>query len=160
MPTYKTPDVYVEEISVFPPSVAEVETAVPAFVGYTEKAESKNKGLTGIPTKIYSLKEFESYFGGPHTDVITVKVTDDPKTGPKVETVTEPTLSYLLYYSVRMYFNNGGGQCYIVSVGGYKEQPTIDGIVLVKPFGFWTNYACSLAEPPTLSSRSSIRATA
>jgi hypothetical protein len=30
----------------------------------------------------------------------------------------------------------------------------------VKPFGFWTNCACSLAEPPTLSSRSPIRATA
>ena len=38
MPTYRTPDVYVEEISVFPPSVAEVETAIPAFVGYTEFA--------------------------------------------------------------------------------------------------------------------------
>ena len=37
MPTYRTPDVYIEEISVFPPSVAEVETAIPAFVGYTEK---------------------------------------------------------------------------------------------------------------------------
>ena len=39
MSTYKTPDVYVKEISTFPPSVAEVETAVPAFIGYTEKAD-------------------------------------------------------------------------------------------------------------------------
>jgi len=38
MPTYRTPDVYVEEISVFPPSVAEVETAIPAFIGHTERA--------------------------------------------------------------------------------------------------------------------------
>ena len=30
----------------------------------------------------------------------------------------------------------------------------------IHPFGFWTNCACSLAEPPTLSSRSPIRATA
>ena len=36
MPVYKTPGVYVEEISTLPPSVAEVATAVPAFVGYTE----------------------------------------------------------------------------------------------------------------------------
>ena len=35
---YSTPGVYVEEISVFPPSVAQVETAIPAFIGYTEKA--------------------------------------------------------------------------------------------------------------------------
>ena len=34
MPTYYTPGVYVEEISTLPPSVAEVATAVPAFVGY------------------------------------------------------------------------------------------------------------------------------
>lgn len=35
--TYKTPGVYVEEISKFPPSIAEVATAIPVFIGYTEK---------------------------------------------------------------------------------------------------------------------------
>ncbi len=35
---YKTPGGYIEEISKFPPSVAQVETAIPAFVGYTELA--------------------------------------------------------------------------------------------------------------------------
>jgi phage tail sheath protein FI len=39
--TYKTPGVYIEEISKFPPSVAEVATAIPAFIGYTEKAQDK-----------------------------------------------------------------------------------------------------------------------
>jgi hypothetical protein len=42
----------------------------------------------------------------------------------------------------------------------WKEQRTIDEIVLVKPFGFWTNCACSFAEPAPLSSRSPMRATA
>ena len=37
MTIYKTPGVYVEEISTLPPSVAEVSTAIPAFFGYTEK---------------------------------------------------------------------------------------------------------------------------
>lgn len=36
--TYRTPGVYIEEISKFPPSIAEVETAIPAFIGYTQKA--------------------------------------------------------------------------------------------------------------------------
>lgn len=36
--SYRTPGVYIEEISKFPPSIAEVETAIPAFIGYTEKA--------------------------------------------------------------------------------------------------------------------------
>ena len=61
--TYKTPGVYVEEISVFPPSVAQVETAIPAFIGYTEKAEKDGENLTNKPTRITSLLEYESYFG-------------------------------------------------------------------------------------------------
>ena len=65
MATYKTPDVYVEEISLFPPSVAEVETAIPAFIGYTEKASKDGQDLKNIPTKIDSFVEFEQLFGGP-----------------------------------------------------------------------------------------------
>ena len=34
----KTPGVYVNEIPSFPPSVAQVSTAIPVFIGYTEKA--------------------------------------------------------------------------------------------------------------------------
>ena len=58
---YKTPGVYVEEISVFPPSVAAVETAIPAFIGYTEKAIKDGEDLKLKPTRITSLKEFEDY---------------------------------------------------------------------------------------------------
>ena len=39
MANYKTPGVYVEEISKLPASVAPVATAIPAFIGYTEKKE-------------------------------------------------------------------------------------------------------------------------
>ena len=63
--TYKTPGVYVEEITKFPPSVASVETAIPAFIGYTEKAEKNGESLTNIPMRITSFLEFEQYFGGP-----------------------------------------------------------------------------------------------
>ena len=61
--TYKTPGVYVEEISKFPPSVAQVDTAVPAFIGYTEFAIKNGEDLTNKPTKIYSLTEYELYYG-------------------------------------------------------------------------------------------------
>jgi len=128
MATYKTPDVYVEEISVFPPSVAEVETAIPAFIGYTEKAIKQTaEDLILEPTKIYSLKEFETYFGYPKEDTIAISVDDDAVTGGyKLVSFTEPDLKYLLYYSVKMFFDNGGGQCYIVSVGTYQAVPVID----------------------------------
>jgi phage tail sheath protein FI len=51
---YKTPGVYVEEIAKFPPSVAQVETAIPAFIGYTEK------GPKNEPTRISSMLEYET----------------------------------------------------------------------------------------------------
>jgi phage tail sheath protein FI len=54
---YKTPGVYVEEIAKFPPSVAQVETAIPAFIGYTEK------GPKNEPTRISSMLEYETLFG-------------------------------------------------------------------------------------------------
>src|SRR5262245_6079517 len=79
MATYKTPDVYIEEIPVFPPSVAEVGTAIPAFIGYTEKAKKiSDDDLRLKPMKIYSFAEFEQYFGGPVLQQITVALTADP----------------------------------------------------------------------------------
>jgi phage tail sheath protein FI len=97
MPTYKTPDVYVEEISVFPPSVAEVETAIPAFIGYTEIAKLKaDEDLILVPTKVYSLKEYEQYFGGPEDDPIAITVEDFGANGFGVNSFTEPVVMYLL----------------------------------------------------------------
>lgn len=130
MPIYaipiKTPDVYVQEISMFPPSVAEVGTAIPAFIGYTEKARKKeDNDLRLKPTKIYSLKEYEGYFGLPSSAEIKVELTKDVNGNYSATKVTEPTLSYLLYYGVKMFFDNGGAQCYIVSVGGYETPAAI-----------------------------------
>ena len=76
MPTYRTPDVYIEEISVFPPSVAEVGTAIPAFIGYTQIAARDTESLTLKPTKIYSLKEYETLFGFARADAIAVSIAE------------------------------------------------------------------------------------
>jgi phage tail sheath protein FI len=118
MPTYRTPDVYVEEISVFPPSVAEVETAIPAFIGYTERASKVvANDLLMRPTKIFSFAEYEHYFGAPAAPAIGVALTATATGFSAV--VTEPATNFLLYYALKMYFDNGGGKCYIVSVGDY-----------------------------------------
>src|ERR1700745_638582 len=62
--TYLTPGVYIEEIPKLPPSIAPVATAIPAFIGYTEKALSAaNTSLTNKPTRITSPIEYETYFG-------------------------------------------------------------------------------------------------
>ncbi len=124
--TYKTPGVYIEEISLLPPSIAEVETAIPAFIGYTEKAKKNNQSLTSVPTRITSLLEYKEYFGGaqPETGIV-VNIDDTYDTSGNLTRtieVPEPATksSFLMYYSLQMYFANGGGPCYIISVGDYS----------------------------------------
>lgn len=120
MATYKTPGVYIEEISAFPPSVAAVATAIPAFIGYTEKAtDTDGTSLTNQPKRIASLQEFGQLFGGVNSQALAVNVTQSAA-GINVTFNTAPGLpAYFLYYSMKLFFANGGGPCYIVSVGNY-----------------------------------------
>ncbi len=120
MPTYKTPGVYIEEISIFPPSVAEVSTAIPAFIGYTEKSPTPE--VTPSIARIATMLEFETFFGGPNPSRFTFTTERDAQTSARVlKTVERDTKGpeFLLYYSVSLYFKNGGGPCYVVSVGNY-----------------------------------------
>lgn len=119
MAIYKTPDVYVEEISIFPPSVAEVETAIPAFIGYTEKADKiSTEDLLNKPTRITSMLDFIKYYGGAAPLTVTEVQLDDNNNFKKA-TTSNP---YFLYDSVRMFYTNGGGDCYIVAVGTYPSS--------------------------------------
>lgn len=126
--SYKTPGVYVEEIAKLPPSIAQVETAIPAFIGYTEKDDSeKTSGAAtlGTPTRITSLLEYESYFGKAFQETgVTAAVVEKTVNNQIVKTVdvsvTAPRSPFLMYYAMQMYFANGGGPCYIMSVGDYS----------------------------------------
>jgi phage tail sheath protein FI len=126
---YKTPGVYVEEIPKFPPSIAPVETAIPAFIGYTEKADDQAiSDLKLKPTRISSLVEYEKYFGGPQLEEdINVAIDQTNVNGvitllKAVASVTETARSkHIMYYALQMFFANGGGPCYIVSVEVYKS---------------------------------------
>jgi phage tail sheath protein FI len=121
--TYKTPGVYVEEIPKLPPSVAQVETAIPAFIGYTEKAEKNGESLTGKPVRINSLIEFVQYYGGDsHPSTINVKV-DTANNHAVTEVAMVNTQRYFMYDSMRLFFDNGGGDCYIVSAGKHGVAP-------------------------------------
>ncbi len=117
---FKTPGVYVQEIAKLPPSIAEVATAVPVFIGYTEKAVGANGGsISLVPTKISSLLEYEQLFGGSNAS-ITVEL--DSENVISDISVSDGSLKYVMYYSVQMYFKNGGAPCYIVSVSEYKDS--------------------------------------
>jgi phage tail sheath protein FI len=108
-----TPGVYIEEKSAFSSSVVPVATAIPAFIGYTQKAARGTKSLRNVPTRIKSFAEFEQLFGGAP------KTSFKLGTDGSLEVVAETR--YLLHSSMRFYFANGGADCYIVSIGDYSS---------------------------------------
>lgn len=127
MTAYKTPGVYIKEIPTLPASVAPVATAIPAFIGYTGKADDNGVSLINVPTRISSLMEYEKYFGGPMPEPgITINI--DAQTGSVTANAPASPSDYIMYYQMQMYFSNGGGPCYIVSVGTYYEPPNLMNI--------------------------------
>ena len=177
MPTmYKTPGVYVEEIPKFPPSIAGVETAIPAFIGYTQKADSVKPGdLLNVPIRIGSLTEYEQYFGAGASPVVTNVTLDDNK---NFQSAAISNVFYL-YDSLRLFYANGGGDCYIVSGGFYDsavknaanftgsgkaiealekvDEPTIlvfpDNSLLTNATDFYTVYEAALGQCGRLMDR-------
>src|SRR6185295_10965163 len=118
MKIYKTPGVYVEEITTLPPSVAEVSTAIPAFIGYTEKGPKI--------ARVSTLLEYEQLFGGAKPTVFAVATDADGKvtgvTNPAAPSgATSSVPEFLMYYSMSHYFKNGGGSCYVLSTGAYPS---------------------------------------
>jgi phage tail sheath protein FI len=127
---YKTPGVYVEEITTLAPSVVAVETAIPAFIGYTETAiDAGGNNLTFVPTRITSLLDYQAVFGGDFVPA-TYQVVLDTTAGNAVGAVSPRNSGnverrYRLFSCVRHYYANGGGPCYIVSVGAYTDTPAL-----------------------------------
>lgn len=167
MGAMKTPGVYVVEKNSFPSSVVEVATAVPAFIGYTEKAINGGKSLTNVPWRITSLSEYLQYFGGapePQFDLSPVvaepaapaegdeEASEGEAAASTASTVAKGNFTlvgddfemeqskgkFSLYYNLRLFFENGGGPCYIVSVNNYKnasdEENDLDPDLLKKAF--------------------------
>ncbi len=128
----KTPGVYIVEKNAFPSSVVEVATAVPAFIGYTQRADNKGKSLATKPWRISSMAEFHNYFGFGPAPLFELAVQEKGAGGApggatftygsKNYTLTQTSGRYLLYYSMLLFFQNGGGPCYVVSVGSYSDD--------------------------------------
>jgi phage tail sheath protein FI len=138
MPSYSTPGVYIEEIPVFPPSVAPVATAIPAFIGYTEKAVGKQgEDLKDTAVRITSLLEYETLFGNAPVQDLSInvkkRVTESGGLlGVDVTWNAKPSVpAQFMYYSMRLYFANGGGPCYIYSVGphGAATKAAFEGAI-------------------------------
>ena len=128
MAEFKTPGVYIKEQNAFGNSIVEAETAIPVFIGLTEKALKGTESLLERPVRISSMAEYEKYFGGPNVHEFTVSVGNNAdkdaisvnmENGNVLQAKLKGNLC-TLYYHLVMFFANGGGTCYIVSVGDYK----------------------------------------
>lgn len=117
--TLRTPGVFIEEKGAFPNSVVPVATAVPAFIGYTEKAIRGKKDITNIPTRISSFGEYLMHFGeGPKT---TYTISPDADKNKIYKLEAKADTAFLLFNCLKSFFANGGSDCYIVSVGDYSS---------------------------------------
>lgn len=119
-----------------PTSIIPVETAVPVFIGYTERRGKNGAPLPvqkiraveiSHPQKISSMADYEEYFGkAPVANInVTIKESRDYLLDHIVNRTIEitDTISSLhkLYYHLQMYFANGGGSCFIISVGDFSK---------------------------------------
>src|SRR5215213_5786209 len=117
MPSYKTPGAYIEEVALFPPSIAPVATAIPAFIGATQKAlGKKGENLIETPVRITSLLEYELYFGPGAPKAASIRV-ERHLTGDGAfkeyqlfwDSKQPDVPDSYLYPSMQLYFANGGG---------------------------------------------------
>jgi uncharacterized protein len=139
----KTPGVYINEIATLPASIVAVDTAIPAFIGYTQHVMVNNTNMLATATtpqyaRISSMKEYEDIFGGPKLSEVEMAVSindemseyPDPKDATKKITVLDKSTMttqvmkqpmFLMYYQIQMFFANGGGACYVIAVGDFTK---------------------------------------
>ncbi len=118
MSYFKTPGVYIKEQDAFGSSVVAVPTAVPVFIGHTQKADRDGNSLAFKCTKVKSLAEYREMFGnGPLT---TFKVSKNEAGAVNLE--VDVKTRYMMFSGIRMFYSNGGGECYILSVGSYSDE--------------------------------------
>lgn len=99
-PQYLAPGVYVEEVSFRLVPIARLPHGIPIFVGLTERAERDGEDRTWKPTRLGSLKAFRAVFGRGAG-------------GRRRE--------HLLHEAVSLFVQNGGGDFWILSMGGLQK---------------------------------------
>lgn len=117
--TYRAPGIYYSHKIAYPPLSGRLEPGIPAILGYTEKAVSAEGGpLTLVPTRVNTWEAFIAAFGGAYP--LQASVGYDP-----LGNVLHVSLGdrFFLWESVRLFFENGGRDIFIVAVGDYQSVP-------------------------------------
>lgn len=149
---YTTPGVYVEEISNPPLSIAQVATAIPAFIGFTQVIPQTG---AKVPVRITSVLDYKNLFGKAKPYAYHVKIVRDTNTEkPSITSLSKDAAAEksMMYYAVQLYFSNGGGPCYIVPLGSGDTHE--DGLEAVAHVDEVTLLVCpdAAATHPTTTS--------
>lgn len=129
----QSPGVYINELDNVNP-VIPAATAIPAFIGYTPQNQHEGKSYLNVPQKISSFEDFINIYGqidpqismqyrpeyyfveqkspSNHGDFMSID-------GKYYAILPDPNTIYYLYNSIKLFYENGGGDAYIVSVGTY-----------------------------------------
>ncbi|WP_316828539.1 phage tail sheath family protein [Pedobacter miscanthi] len=151
----KSPGVYINEQNAFPNTVVSVATAVSAFIGYTPQAEYNGVSYTNVAHRITSFAEFQAIYCYPNPappaspaiqyspEYYLVQQKSQPANrdymiinGLYYAILPDPNTIYYMYNSIELFYQNGGGEAYIVSVGTYgppSAQPMGVGQQIVNP---------------------------
>ena len=128
MPKFKHPGVYIQEIPTINTSIVAVPTAIPAFIGYTQSAAcQKNGDLHLTPTRITSFAEYCRLFGQSEAEPLHLELTSTPA-GIVLKSTTPVLPRQMMWYAIRLFFDNGGGECYVVSTGNYQSSLTLSAL--------------------------------
>ncbi|MCU0903597.1 MAG: hypothetical protein MUE83_06950, partial [Tabrizicola sp.] len=141
MATYRTPGVYVDEVSAFPATIRAVETTTAAFIGFAPVPDDKMR--KAIP--VSSLAEFHTHFGPPAPQALSVRVERKPgRDGTFAgNTVTwdgarpEAPPTYL-HHALAQFNGSASSQAIVYVVG--------DGVVPVGPEAFEAAFVALEAE--------------
>jgi phage tail sheath protein FI len=103
------------------PVIQEVETALPVFIGFTEKSPEQLKLV-----KIKSILEYQVQFGGPQPEKnlqIRLKEVAD-ENGNQISMDVESVFNgnhspHNIFYALQAFFRNGGASCFVLSIGSF-----------------------------------------
>lgn len=127
--SYHTPGVYIVDTNPNPTSVVQVPTAIPVFIGYTEKAVYQDKSLIKVPTYISSLEQYMEIFGKEFQSSFGIAQAPANYTGESFMVhdqvmILEAREQYRsnFYPAMQLFYENGGKECYVLSLGTYGDK--------------------------------------
>jgi uncharacterized protein len=111
LPDTRMPGVITQEIPTLPPSIGAVPSAVPCFIGYTEKAEKEGEDVTLKPVRVRNMRDYENWFGTSPNQQITIDLDEtvdesdpaNPKTTrADVKVVSIADFKFRMHYAMQL----------------------------------------------------------